>query len=380
MAKGTVEYGALPFKEAIAFFRQKLSMPSEHFNDLWKDMHAKGFMVAGVMKAELLTDLRGAVDKIISAGGTLAEFRKNFDSIVEQHGWLFKGGRNWRTKVIYNTNLRQSNNAGRYQQMTEPEVLKLRPYWRYRHSGSANPRESHLALNGLVLPHDDPFWDTYYPQNGWGCNCGVDNLSKRDLARIGKTGPDTAPEIKYREYVDRNGNKHQVPEGIDPGFNYNVGKAAEKSYKILAERFETLPYDIAKPFMAEFVAGPAFEQFHAGKIKGEFPVAMLSESDKTALGSQAQTVWISQTTLAEHKASHPEISLEDYRLIPEIIETGEVYKQGATRLIFLKKDGRLYRAALKRTGDRKENYFLTLFEIDEGRGNRQVRNKYERIR
>lgn len=226
MTKASVEYGALPFKEAIYFFRQKLNIPTEQFDDLWKDQHARGFMVAGAMKADLLTDLRGAVDKIISAGGTLADFRKDFDEIVEQSGWRYKGGRNWRTKVIYNTNLRQSYNAGRWQQMTDPEVVKLRPYLMYQHGGSVQPRPQHLAWHGLVLPHDDPFWSTHAPQNGWGCNCSLVSLSRRDLGRMRKTGPDTAPEIKYREYVDRYGNKQQVPEGIDPGFDYNVGKAA----------------------------------------------------------------------------------------------------------------------------------------------------------
>ena len=200
MAKASVEYGALPFDEAIAFFRGKLSMPTEHFDDLKKGMHAKGFMVAGIMKADLLTDMRSAVDKAISKGDTLADFKKNFDTVVEKHGWVYKGGHNWRTKVIYHTNLRSSHNAGRWEQMTDPDVVKLRPYFMYRHSGSANPRAQHLAWHGLVLAYDDPFWNTHAPQNGWGCNCGLDSLSKRDLERMGKTGPDAAPEIKYREY------------------------------------------------------------------------------------------------------------------------------------------------------------------------------------
>ena len=161
-------FGMKPFSEAIRFFRQKLNIPSKHWDDLMRDQHAKGFMIAGVMKADLLTDLRGAIDKAIEKGTTLETFRKNFDKIVGQHGWAYKGGRNWRTKVIHHTNLRQSYHAGRWEQMTDPDVVKLRPYLMYRHSGSAHPRKEHLAWNGLVLEYNDPWLDTHAPQNGWG--------------------------------------------------------------------------------------------------------------------------------------------------------------------------------------------------------------------
>lgn len=224
MSKITQEYGGSPFDEAIAFFRQKLNIPTERWDDLWKLMHTKGFMVAGAMQEDLLEDLRTAVDRAISEGITLNEFRKDFDALVEKSGWIYKGGRNWRTKVIYETNLRTAYHAGRYQQMTDPDVTALRPYWQYRHGNSRNPRELHLGWNGMVLRYDDPWWNTHYPPNGWGCKCRVVTLSRRDLARMGKSGPDTAPEIEYREWEDRNGKKHQVPVGIDPGWDYNVGQ------------------------------------------------------------------------------------------------------------------------------------------------------------
>lgn len=224
MSKITQEYGGRPFDEAIAFFRQKLNIPAEHWDDLWKMMHTKGFMVAGAMQDDLLEDLRQAVDSAISEGATLQDFRKSFDGIVEKYGWIYKGGRNWRTKVIYDTNVRTAYMAGRYRQMADPDVTALRPYFMYRHGDSRNPREQHLAWNGLVLRYDDPFWKTHYPPNGWGCKCKVLSLSQRDLVKMGKAGPDKAPKIETRTYEDRNGNKHQVPVGIDPGWDYNVGQ------------------------------------------------------------------------------------------------------------------------------------------------------------
>ncbi len=40
-----------------------------------------------------LADFRAAVDKAISQGTTLAEFRKDFDTIVAKYGWSYNGSR-----------------------------------------------------------------------------------------------------------------------------------------------------------------------------------------------------------------------------------------------------------------------------------------------
>lgn len=221
-------YKGMPFQEAIDLFRQKVNLPTERWNDLWAGMHARAFMVAGASKDELLADLRAAVDKAISDGTTLATFRKDFDQIVAQHGWSYQGGRGWRTRVIYETNLRTAYMAGRYRQMTDPAVLAARPYWEYRHGDSAHPRPMHLSWNGTVLPADHPWWQTHYTPNGWGCKCKVFALSGRDLARLGKTGPDTAPDNGTYDWVDKKTGviTQGIPRGIDPGWDYNVGQAA----------------------------------------------------------------------------------------------------------------------------------------------------------
>lgn len=52
----------LPFAEQIAFFRRKLNVPTERWDDLWQAAHDRAFVVAGAAKADLLEDLRGAVD------------------------------------------------------------------------------------------------------------------------------------------------------------------------------------------------------------------------------------------------------------------------------------------------------------------------------
>lgn len=186
-------------------------------------------MVAGAAHADLVEDLRGAVDRAIADGATLETFRAEFDEIVSRHGWSYKGGRNWRTNVIYGTNLRTSYAAGRYQQMKD--IAERRPYWRYRHSdASERPRHEHVQWDGLVLRHDDPWWQSHYPPNGWGCKCFVESINERALKRSGCDGPDTAPPINTRPVtVGEKGPSPRtvdVPEGIDPGWAYAPGQSA----------------------------------------------------------------------------------------------------------------------------------------------------------
>lgn len=224
-----VSHGSLPFKEQIDYFRGKVDLPTRAWTDAYAAEHDYAFVVAGAAKRDLLTDLRDAVEKSIANGTTLEQFRKDFDQVVGKHGWPYQGERGWRTNVIWETNLRQSYNAGREAQMADPELRKRRPYAVYRHGDSAHPRPMHLSWNGITLPLDDPWWATHTPQNGWGCKCKKFMLSARDVERQGLTiGPAPATEWEDR-VIGKNSpggpRTVRVPKGIDPGFEYAPGQS-----------------------------------------------------------------------------------------------------------------------------------------------------------
>lgn len=215
----------LPFDEAIAFFRQKLSITSQTWTDLWQGEHSRQFTVAGAMRDDMLDDFRTAIESAIAEGTTYQTFLQEFDKIVSRYGWSYKGNRGWRSRVIYDTNVNTAYNAGRWAQLTDPDLLKVNPYLEYRHGDSVKPRQLHLSWNGITLPADDPWWKTHYTPNGWGCKCRVHSAGKRDLERAGKTGPDQAPNDGTYEWVDKkSGEIHEIPRGIDPGWAYNPGQ------------------------------------------------------------------------------------------------------------------------------------------------------------
>ncbi|MCA3420999.1 MAG: hypothetical protein INF34_12840 [Roseomonas sp.] len=225
---GSVDALNLPPEEAIRFFRAKVNTPTRAWDDLRHGAHARAWSVAGVQADDMLADIRRAMDKAIAQGTTLDEFRRDIAPLLGELGWADRGPGyvGWRTRVIYETNMRTAYAAGRYAQMTDPDVLAARPFWRYRHSGKRDARKQHKAWDGLVLRADDPFWQTHYPPNGWGCGCFIQSLGPRDLARAGKTGPDEAPPAGTRPYRDpTTGEISALPAGIDPGWDYNVGQS-----------------------------------------------------------------------------------------------------------------------------------------------------------
>jgi SPP1 gp7 family putative phage head morphogenesis protein len=247
------QYGSLPFKEQIDFFRAKLPMPTQRWNDLVREQHDVSFVVAGAMKADLLADLQGAVDKAIAKGTTLAEFQKDFEVIVAKHGWTgwrgedTEAGRAWRARVIYDTNLRGSYQAGRWQQIQQ--VRGTNPYLLYKHSDAVvHPRPLHKSWDGLVVAVDDPWVKAHWPPNGWGCRCQMFSLSDRDLARRGKDGPDTPPDDGTYEWADKKtGEVHEFPNGIDPFWDYTPGASR---LGVVRDQAERKLADLPKPIAA----------------------------------------------------------------------------------------------------------------------------------
>ena len=215
---------SLPPAEAIRYFAGKLNIATRRWDDVWKAAHSRAFMVAGVQADDLLAGVRAAVAKAISQGTTLAEFRADLAPMLQRLGWDAKGPGyvGWRTRLVYETNLRSAYAAGQYEQETDPDVLPLVPIWRYRHSGARDPRPEHRAWDGLTLRHDDPWWRTHYPPNGWGCGCWVEPMTEAQAARSGGVGE--APRIVTRPWTDpASGRQADVPIGIDPGWDYNIG-------------------------------------------------------------------------------------------------------------------------------------------------------------
>ncbi|MGZ2500422.1 hypothetical protein EHI47_14375 [Rhizobium leguminosarum] len=329
----TVSAVNLPFNEAIAFLRQKVSTPTEGWRDVWDGAHSKMFMVAGANSKAIVDDFKGSLAKALEQGTTLEDFRKDFDRIVKTHGWSYKGERGWRTKTIFETNLRTAYAAGRYAQMTEPDTLATFPNWQYHHSGAVHPRLQHKAWDGLCLAAGDPFWKTAYPPNGFGCGCFVTPVSRARLRGLGKSGPDRAPDLDQLA-TDQ-------PLGVDPSFAYNPGQAWLQQ---TAPGPNAVSADQAN--VAAFVSSALRGKWPDGSWT---PVGTASKTIASTLEVKAGTeIRLSADTIRSH-VKHTIATPAAYGVLPKwLAANGSLLKDAKGRWALVGEfEGKIYQASVK---------------------------------
>jgi SPP1 gp7 family putative phage head morphogenesis protein len=212
--------------DAIKYFEQKGYRVSFDWHEMKREAHTRAFTVAGVTQLDVLVDIRKAVEKAQQTGQSLESFKKELQPLLEKKGWWGKkaierpdGSQKevdlsapWRLRTIYRTNMQTAYMAGHYKGMKDS--ARLLPYWQYVAVMDGRTRDAHRALNGKILRHDDPFWRSYYPPNGWGCRCRVVALSKVEVEKKG---------IKTS---DGKALKNIIGPTVPDGWDYNPGETA----------------------------------------------------------------------------------------------------------------------------------------------------------
>jgi SPP1 gp7 family putative phage head morphogenesis protein len=310
------EFG-VQFREAIDYLKGKLPEVSLKSDDLAGPVHAKVFTVAGATSVDLVRDMHSAVTDAVAQGRTLSQFRKDFDRIVQEHGWTYKGKRGWRSGVIFNTNMRSAHMAGRWQQLVANKAR--RPYLQYRTAGDSRVRPQHRMWDGLIYPFDDAFWQTHYPPNGWGCRCTIRAYGEADL-KDGNLAVSKPFDMQTREVITRDGEiKDKVPLGIDPGWDHNVGQSWISPEVALGQKLARLPRQL-QGVMVDKTISPAFqevigERFKSfrtgvkttGQPRGEAQiVGYLDSATLNALGEKLPALELESTSVAvlDRKTAH----------------------------------------------------------------------------
>lgn len=225
----------IPFAEQLEYFDSKgYAISPESWRDIWQGANARAFTVARVTRMDVLVDIREALTRAIDEGITFEQFQSDISKTLEQKGWLAPKGEDarvvmpdgttkkrltgWRLRTIYQTNLGTSYQVGRYKQMED--VKAARPYWQYRTAGDVSVRPTHQAHDGKVYHADHPFWDRWYPPNGFNCRCYVKTLSARQMEARGLTEETAGTDV--------------LP---DEGWQYNPGKEGLDAWEPELDRY-----------------------------------------------------------------------------------------------------------------------------------------------
>lgn len=154
------------------------------------EAHA-GVLDSGFSRVEMSEAMRRRLtrsDYIFSGMKTFHELNEAFPSLLDENGNRkpFEQFLNDVRKIdsTYNGNyLRAEYNfvqssaemAAKWEQFTgDGDRYNLQ----YRTAADGKVRPTHAALHGVTLPITDPFWEEYYPPNGWNCRCTVVQVRK----------------------------------------------------------------------------------------------------------------------------------------------------------------------------------------------------------
>lgn len=352
------------------------------------------FTAAKAMRLDILKALRDEVDLAIANGGTLREFVTNLEPELTRLGWWGKTEvldqstgevrtidvNPRRLETIFDTNLRTSYARGRWERIER--VRERFPWLRYVAVMDGRTRPEHAAWHNTVLPVDHPFWRTHFPPTGWRCRCTVAQLSDEDLETYGfmptsapKNWQETRPWVN--RYNDPEGKRIiQVPVGIDPGFQHNVGMlpTGRETMNRLVEKIDRAPADMARASIGRFWNGPHFRRHLTGASDGDWPVAIVRPEVLGAIGGRSHTLRFTGETAAKqagvrlspdgkHARGHPDVQPADYGLVQQILDEGEWFEARQSERHasgFLEIDGKLWRTVIKASEDEDKTFMQTL--------------------
>lgn len=210
----------MTYPRAKAFLTNKLPYTAEDYNKLTQFQKEFAFTVTGVTKESVSQHILEELTSALSNGYTYKTFREKVK--VKD-----LAGRD--LKLAFRQNMNTAYMAGRYDQMKRS--ADFLPWWEYYTVGDNRVRDEHAVLHGAIRKHDDPFWNIWYPPNGFNCRCGVRALTNEQVEAMGietDSGIPTYEDLaKDEKLIDINiSGAHQAKDKFLPaeGFRHNPAK------------------------------------------------------------------------------------------------------------------------------------------------------------
>ncbi len=374
----------LPPERAISYFKAKGYEVTFDWHEMLADAHARAFTVAKATRLDILTDIRGAVQKALETGTTLRQFQQDLTPLLQSKGWWGKKdvvdprtgevrrvqlGSPRRLKTIYQTNLATAYAAGRYREQIEN--AEAQPYWMRVAVKDSRSRPSHAALDGKVFRYDDPFWRYFYPPDDWFCRCRVRALTPERVRRKGIQVEASDGRISHEDVpVSRDGRtarvaiyndpKAKVRIQTGPGWAYNPGRAwMDGMGPKLAASLAAAPREAADAALRETVRSDGFKRF-VERPEGQWPVLRLPDEAAKAIKAHDPVAMLSADSLAKNKAHHPELTLQDYQSLPDLGRPDLIVQDSDQTVVLVRKGEDWYAAAVKATKS-GEGTFVTSF-------------------
>lgn len=172
-------FATRPVKDAREQFEQREAVTRDVYDRMTDAARRRSVTVAGGATRDVVRTVQRELVRQVQAGADLRDFSKRVVPRLEAAGWTPQNDSH--VENVLRTNVGTAYNAGRARQMTQPGVIRARPYWQIVtvNDGPPRQRRTHQAAHMAVLRADDPFWLEAYPPFGFQCRCRVRSLSEQ---------------------------------------------------------------------------------------------------------------------------------------------------------------------------------------------------------
>ena len=174
----------LDFEEAIAWFKSREVVSNDEFDALSARAKRKAFTVANVAQLDIVNQAWEAVDKAISKGTTLEDFKRDIADELEKAWGGTVDDPAWRLETIFRTNVQASYGAGRYEQATDPAVLDDRPVWMFDAVLDGRTTKVCRACDGTKLPASHPWWKSHVSPLHFNCRSTFTALTEEEAGKL----------------------------------------------------------------------------------------------------------------------------------------------------------------------------------------------------
>jgi len=169
----------------------------EQWSVIGPDEYARAFMVAGLVKQDMIETVHDALIEAYQNKTGGEAFADLLTPVLREQGFL--GGSTAkigeRLQLVFDTNLSVAQGAGSWRR--SQRVKAVLPFLRYQAVLDGRVRRTHAAMHGVIRPVDDPVWDRWYPPCGFRCRCIARGVTNGQLARFGgitETLPNVQPD------------------------------------------------------------------------------------------------------------------------------------------------------------------------------------------
>lgn len=390
----------LPPERAIAHLEAKGAQVTGSWREWLDGQHARAFTVANVAKLDVLQDIQASLVDALKKGQTLQQWKDGLVPQLQSKGWwqregttqqlrqagrvdeatgeIAKGLTPRRLQTIFQTNMQSAYMAGRYDEMIEE--AEERPFWQYVAILDGKTRPAHRAMNGKIFRYDDGGWKSFYPPCGYNCRCRVRNFSETEVTRRKLSVSSTDGKLKEVQVPLKGGGSANVTRYTDRSlpdgrFQPDAGFSNNPALTAWQPRLEPIDSALSRRYVETTVQGPAFGRFIEKRQDGFFPVAALRPQDQERLGVQAPVAYLSGEVVARQAERKSPPPADDYRRIPEIVDQGEAYTQGANRVLFLFEGESALRLVLRAGKDGSELTVTGLLRIAADKARNEIRDR-----